>query len=150
MKRVSIFWLAMVIPIGCGNRGESHARPANAVSAIQECGYCGMHVENAAPFSVSHGALRFDSVKCFLGYTLEHTNVVRNTAQAREYYSGHEVALGDLTLVADSDVMGPMGKDFIAVRAADVDRFVHDHGGHRLNAPPERIGRAEIMALFAR
>lgn len=71
---------------------------------------------------------RYDTPKCaFRGGTA-------GSLWFREYYSQEFVPLGDLSFVAGSDVIGPMGDDLVPVAPERADAFVRDHGGRVIDA----------------
>lgn len=81
----------------------------------------------------SGAELAFDAPRCLFRYRIEHPGVSRD-AWVTEYYSHRHTPIDDVSFVVGSDVLGPMGRDFIPVETANAARFIADHGGTALRA----------------
>lgn len=66
----------------------------------------------------------FDTPRC----AFEHTKDKRSV-RVQEYYDRTWLNADEAKFVKNSDVMGPMGKDFIPVNPKHVDKFLREHGG---------------------
>lgn len=99
------------------------------------CGRCGMVVDPKSAFQAellmpdTGGRLAFDSPKCALKHRA--TRKVRTTLRVQEYYSRNWIDGSEVRFVIGSDVIGPMGKDFIGVSPSQTEKFVKDHGGDK-------------------
>jgi copper chaperone NosL len=101
------------------------------------CGKCGMKLEADNPFEAkieSAGAVkRFDAPRCAfeaVGANAENLSSLR----VQEFYDRTWTPASQLSFVKGSDVLGPMGPDFVPVAKAHVAKFIHDHGGEALEA----------------
>jgi len=102
----------------CGKSGE-------------RCATCGMKIDPSSAFRaevVSGGETKaFDTPRCAITAFRKSGGTVR----VQEFYSRAWVDASSVKLVLGSDVMGPMGQELVAVDAAKVEKFMHDHGGTR-------------------
>lgn len=120
MTRAS-FLLTLVLASACGD-----ARP--------RCSACGMYADAAPRWAAgaenTQGeVVRFDAPRCL--FQQKARGGLRE-AWVTEYYSQARRDAANVTYVVGSDLIGPMGKDFVPVDAANVDRFVREHGGRRI------------------
>ena len=126
LKNVAILAFAFALALG-GVHCKKNETP--------RCGRCGMVVDPKSAFQAeldmpdTGGKLAFDSPKCALKHRA--TRKVRTTLRVQEYYSRTWVGGADVRFIVGSDVLGPMGKDFIAVSPTQAEKFVHDHGGDK-------------------
>ncbi len=106
------------------------------------CGVCGMNPTQyprwRTSVTVSDGSeVQFDSPKClfrFLKSPGRHRRgtTVAPTARVRvvEYYSQRSADARTLQYVKGSDVMGPMGPDYVPIRGLhEARQFLADHEG---------------------
>jgi hypothetical protein len=86
---------------------------------------------------------KFDSAVCAITvWQHPSSGAVPKTMRVHEYYGGNTRDAFEMTFVHDSDVIGPMGNDFIAVDAANVKKFQTDHGGKAF-----QLGEIKLDAL---
>lgn len=71
---------------------------------------------------------QFDTPKCALRSSASPERLLFT-----EYYSGEKRGGSVLRFVLGSDVLGPMGRDFVPVDPQFADRFVEEHGGESLS-----------------
>jgi hypothetical protein len=108
---------------------------ASACRRDARCATCGMKIDPASPW-VSYVKLddkesAFDTPRC--AFTAWRRAVNKATgARFRDYYSQELKAADGLRFVEGSDVVGPMGPDWVPVAAQFASRFARDHNG----APP--------------
>lgn len=104
----------------------------------QRCSTCGMKIDPASPW-VGYLTLRgreeaFDTPSCaFSAQRKAGGGEGRLQGRFREYYSQQLKEIEELRFVRGSDVVGPMGPDWVPVNAATAGRFARDHNG----APPQ-------------
>jgi hypothetical protein len=99
----------------------------------ERCPTCGMFTDLSAGWNAgltdgSGEPRRFDTPMCMLRYRLEHSGT--RDPWVLDYYDQSRLPLDEARLVSGSDVVGPMGPDFVPVRASRAEGFVRDHGGH--------------------
>ncbi len=88
-----------------------------------------MLADIAPAWTTGHGEERFDSPKCMLRWTMERDRDAA-TGWVTEYYTGEQQSVADVMFVVGSDVIGPMGDDFVPIGGRmRADLFVRDHGG---------------------
>lgn len=121
-------WIALAlfaVLAACGGRGDGRPR----------CSECGMYADAAPRWAASAKsttgeALRFDAPRCLFARSLRARDV-RELAFT-EYYTQTSRPGSELAFVAGSDLVGPMGKDFVPVDPAHAARFASEHGGRVL------------------
>lgn len=109
------------------------------------CAVCGMFVANfhnwVASMEFRDGTrLYFDGPKDLFVCLFDLPNYRKGATAAdvaavyvTEYYSTETVNARDVFFVTDSDVLGPMGQEFVPVRGREAaETFRRDHGGKRL------------------
>jgi copper chaperone NosL len=105
------------------------------------CEQCGMKIVPGDPFEaiveVAGKEKHFDTPRCAFEAAPN-----KNDVRVQEYYDRTWMKAADLKLVKNSDVMGPMGKDFIPVNASHVEKFLRDHGGVVIT--PAETGAAKV------
>jgi hypothetical protein len=99
------------------------------------CATCGMKVDPSSPW-VSYVTLHgkeeaFDTPSCAFE-AWKKAGGSPGPARFREYYSQEMKPLSELQFVRGSDVVGPMGPDWVPVSTDTSRRFARDHNG----APP--------------
>jgi copper chaperone NosL len=92
------------------------------------CEQCGMKIVPGDPFEATlvlgGKEKHFDTPRCAFEAAPNKSEV-----RVQEYYDRAWMKATEVKLVKNSDVMGPMGKDFIPVNANHVEKFLRDHGG---------------------
>jgi copper chaperone NosL len=101
-------------------------------SSDVRCGTCGMKVDAKSAFASTLAGVdgatstrHFDSTKCALS-----ARKPGDALTVHEYYSGVATQAGNnLRFVTGSDVVGPMGHDFVPVASEMAAQFQKEHGG---------------------
>jgi hypothetical protein len=111
-----------------------------ACGRVVRCGTCGMRVDPSSPW-VSYltdnaREMAFDTPHCALAAWKKSTLV--SGARFREYYSQQLMPADRVRFVVGSDVVGPMGAEFVPVGVDHAGRFARDHNG----APPKSAEQA--------
>jgi hypothetical protein len=106
------------------------------------CATCGMKVDPGSPWT-SYVTLRgkeqsFDTPSCAFA-AWKKAGQLAAPARFREYYSQEMKPVEELRFVRGSDVLGPMGPDWVPVLEGAARRFARDHNG----APP--VDAAAVM-----
>jgi NosL len=130
MKRRAFFRALLCFAcVACG-KARTEAR----------CNQCGMKIEAKSSFaaelrSETGSRRRFDTPRCALEKSIAEGR--RDALWVQTFYDVVWVRADDaLAFVKGSDVIGPMGPDFVPVEATHEAKFLGDHGGKivRLNA----------------
>jgi hypothetical protein len=105
---------------------------AMACRSTGRCATCGMKIDPASPWlaylQTASGELAFDTPRCAL--TSWRSDPARVTgARFRDYYSLELMSSNDLRFVYGSDVLSPMGPDWVPVATETAGRFARDHNG---------------------
>lgn len=106
------------------------------------CATCGMKVDPSSPW-VSYVTLHgkeeaFDTPSCAFA-AWKNAGGSPAPARFREYYSQEMKPVSDVQFVRGSDVVGPMGPDWVPVHVDTARRFARDHNG----APP--LDAAQVL-----
>ncbi|MBF0338900.1 MAG: nitrous oxide reductase accessory protein NosL [Nitrospirae bacterium] len=119
----------------------SHAAEALKPNTKDKCPVCGMvvhpHPQWVAQMIFKDGSYAmFDGPKDMFKYYHNMAKYNKDKTQAdisdiyvTEYYSTKPVKAQDITFVTGSDVMGPMGKEYVPVSDDKVKNFMVDHKG---------------------
>jgi hypothetical protein len=99
------------------------------------CESCGMKLTPGEPFEATYetaGAVHhYDTPRCAFEAAGKGN---QGKVRVQEFYDRTWELASDVALVKNSDVIGPMGKEFIPVRKDHVEKFLRDHGGVAVTA----------------
>lgn len=102
---------------------------AAACKREARCENCGMKLEPTSAWNaeliVAGTTKRFDTPHCALTARIGSTSTIR----VQEFYERKWRDGTDVRFVSGSDVLGPMGEDFVPVDPARAPKFIADHGG---------------------
>jgi hypothetical protein len=108
---------------------------ASACRRDARCATCGMKIDPASPWvsyvTLDAKELTFDTPRCAFAAWRRAASKATG-ARFRDYYSQELKAADGLRFVEGSDVVGPMGPDWVPVATEFAGRFARDHNG----APP--------------
>ncbi len=100
------------------------------------CAHCGMKIEASSAFrseiaSASGAPLVYDTPRCaILSFRADAGSGA--TLRVQEFYDRSFRDASELRFVVGSDVIGPMGADYIPVAPALTPKFLKDHAGERV------------------
>ena len=112
----------------CGNGGAGRER----------CAQCGMYVDLAPSWSAgatsrSGEAVPFDAPRCLAAWARTPDGRGARDAWVTDYYDQRRIPAASAHYVIGSDVIGPMGPDFVPIAGADrAATFREDHHGTRI------------------
>ena len=103
-----------------------------ACKSEPRCRNCGMKLDPKSAWRTELAGAEgeaFDTPRC--AFAAWRAGKVRATGVvAIEYYDRVKLPGSGLRFVVGSDVLGPMGPDFVPVSPDHVTKFLKDHGGH--------------------
>ncbi len=119
------------------------AQPQKTVDPKSRCAVCGMMVAKypqwVAQLKTSSEVLLFDGVKDMMAYYLEPEMYGGQKGEAlsgiyvKDYYSQQWIDSLSAFYVIGSDVLGPMGHEFIPFESRDgAENFLKDHKGKQI------------------
>ena len=119
------------------------AQPQKIVDPKSRCAVCGMMVAKypqwVTQLKTSSEVLLFDGVKDMMAYYLEpemyggQQGEAVNDIYVKDYYSQQWVNALSAIYVVGSDVLGPMGHEFIPFESRDgAENFLKDHKGSQV------------------
>ena len=139
---IMVFTLVGVFFVGPGIADQCAPM---AVTAEHKCPTCGMRV---AAFENWHTQVvygdgtndAFCAVKCLMAFYFEpakysgkEKSVAIKAFYAKDYYSLHWHDMKKIFFVSESDVLGPMGKDFVPFSNLEhAKTFLQDHNGSKI------------------
>ncbi|MEO5360082.1 MAG: nitrous oxide reductase accessory protein NosL [Nitrospirota bacterium] len=121
----------------------AYAAEPHKPSAADKCAVCGMlvtpHVKWLSQIIFKDGSVMFfdgpkDMFKFYFDipkFTPAKTQADISDIYVTEYYTAKPVDAKTVVFVIGSDVMGPMGKEFVPVTADKVNSFMVDHKGQK-------------------
>ena len=132
-KALMVILLLLVFPMTAG------AAPHEHVDSKERCAVCGMMVAKypqwVSQLHVDEKVLWFDGVKDMMAYYFEpaqyggSADAKINAAYVKDYYSQKWIDGMKAVYVTGSDVLGPMGHEFIPFESMDAaENFAKDHG----------------------
>ncbi len=119
------------------------AQPVETVEPGERCAVCGMYVAKypdwVTQLNGSLGTLMFDGVKDMMAYFHEPEKYggmkgenIRNI-YVKDYYSQKWIDGTTALYVTGSDVLGPMGHEFIPFSSVEAaENFIKDHKGKKM------------------
>lgn len=117
----------------------------------ERCRTCGMKIDRSSSWRAEvvaqDGSVRsFDTPRCALRAWITPAGAAGppKALRVQEYYDRAFRDATELRFVVGSDVVGPMGPDFVPVDSGHVEKFLRDHAGSR------QIRLAEIDANVLR
>ncbi len=105
-------------------------------SSESRCAHCGMKIEANSAFRAeiappSGAPLVFDTPRCaILSFRADAGPAAKIRVQ--EFYDRSFQDASELRFVVGSDVLGPMGPDYIPVSPPITPKFLKDHAGERV------------------
>lgn len=111
---------------------------AGALAARVRCPQCGMYTDGAPRWNAglttrANEAKRFDTPRCLLLYLRRPEGAQSRDVWLLDYYTQRRVSLADARFVVGSDVIGPMGPDFVPLSTDEAaERFKREHRGTRV------------------
>jgi nitrous oxide reductase accessory protein NosL len=112
-------------------------------SERERCAQCGMFVDIAPSWTTgattaSGDPIRFDTPRCLAGWWRTPSGRGARDAWVTSYYDQSRLPAADAHFVLGSDVIGPMGPDFVPLGTAEqAARFRADHHGTRVLRFPD-------------
>lgn len=128
--------------IACGD-GASGER--------ERCAQCGMFVDIAPTWQTgattgSGRAIRFDTPRCLVAWLRTPAGRDAREPWVTDYYTQRRLPAREAQYLIGSDVIGPMGPDFVPVATADLAaRFREDHHATRV-LPFDELDPADLGA----
>lgn len=119
-----VAFVGLVGLFGCTKRDEAR------------CSHCGMKIDPQSVFRseiVSPGSapLAFDTPRCAI-LSFRNDAGVGAVIRVQEFYDRTVRDANDVRFVVGSDVIGPMGADYIPVAPDRTPKFMQDHAGLRI------------------
>jgi copper chaperone NosL len=126
--RYTIAALLLTLLIACSGDSER-----------ERCAQCGMFVDIAPSWTTGattrDGArIRFDTPRCLVAWSKSPAGRGARDPWVTDYYDQRHVSAGEAQYVIGSDVIGPMGADFVPIAGSSTltARFRDDHHGTRI------------------
>ena len=118
---------------------ENHQHSAEVST---DCGNCGMPSQDYPKWKVKsyfgEEMKYFCSPKCFFLY--QHKQQVADSAWVMDFYEVQSIPAKTAFYILGSDVLGPMGKDFVPVSTKEAaEEFTKDHHGEALQTFDETL-----------
>ena len=142
MILVLIMWLALWTPVAAQAPGPAPAKAVTVAKprATDTCPVCGMFVAKYPNWTATvvwrdGTAVHFDGAKDLFNYVLQLAKYAPGrdakdmaTIAVTEFYDLRAIDAREAFYVVGSDVLGPMGREFIPLATrADANEFLRDH-----------------------